>query len=46
MRTARLMLNDIVRTFFSSYRPERHYMRGPGPACAARARYRPHLTRP
>lgn len=21
----------------SSYHPERHYMRGPGPACAARA---------
>jgi hypothetical protein len=20
------------------YRPEKHYMRGPGPACAARAR--------
>ncbi len=20
--------------FFPSYRPERHYMRGPGPACA------------
>jgi hypothetical protein len=22
---------------FDPYRPERHYMRGPGPACAARA---------
>lgn len=25
----------VVREFFlPSYRPERHYMRGPGPACA------------
>lgn len=22
--------------FFPTYRPERHYMRGPGPACARR----------
>jgi hypothetical protein len=36
---------SIVPTFGSSlrdwiaprYRPEKHYMRGPGPACAARA---------
>ena len=28
-----------VREFFMpSYRPERHYMRGPGPACARRGR--------
>ncbi|MBZ9653366.1 hypothetical protein [Phyllobacterium lublinensis] len=27
----------IVREFVvPSYRPERHYMRGPGPACAQR----------
>ena len=25
---------DLVRTMFDPYRPERHYMRGPGPACA------------
>jgi len=24
-----------------SYRPERHYMRGPGPACAPRLGYEP-----
>jgi hypothetical protein len=24
--------------FASHYHPERHYMRGPGPACAARSR--------
>lgn len=28
-----------VREFLvPSYRPERHYMRGPGPACARRAK--------
>ena len=28
-----------LRTLFAMhYHPERHYMRGPGPACAARAR--------
>ncbi|MGU3573921.1 hypothetical protein ACLBWZ_00175 [Brucellaceae bacterium C25G] len=28
---------NVVREFLMpSYRPERHYMRGPGPACAAR----------
>ncbi|RIK97049.1 MAG: hypothetical protein DCC74_08660 [Proteobacteria bacterium] len=26
----------LVRHTLSSYRPERHYMRGPGPACAAK----------
>ncbi len=27
----------LFREFLApSYRPERHYMRGPGPACAAR----------
>jgi len=27
----------VVREFLvPSYRPERHYMRGPGPACARR----------
>jgi hypothetical protein len=25
---------DLVKTIFNTYRPERHYMRGPGPACA------------
>lgn len=35
-------LADFVRDFqhsiFDSYHPERHYMRGPGPACAAKKR--------
>ncbi|RDV04741.1 hypothetical protein DXH78_09305 [Undibacter mobilis] len=25
---------DLSRLMFHPYRPERHYMRGPGPACA------------
>jgi len=30
-------LASATREFFwPSYRPERHYMRGPGPACARR----------
>jgi hypothetical protein len=31
-------LYDFQRMIFDSYHPERHYMRGPGPACAAKAR--------
>lgn len=27
---------DFQRTVFDTYHPERHYMRGPGPACAAK----------
>ena len=27
---------DLQRTIFDTYQPERHYMRGPGPACAAK----------
>lgn len=34
-------LSDMVaclrRDLLSTYRPERHYMRGPGPACRAKA---------
>ena len=34
-------LSDVVarlrRDLFASYRPERHYMRGPGPACRAKS---------
>ncbi len=30
--------HQFVSTVFDSYRPERHYMRGPGPACAAKRR--------
>lgn len=29
-------LADFLRTVFDAYQPERHYMRGPGPACAAK----------
>ena len=25
------LLRELVRGFFDPYRPERHYMRGPGP---------------
>ena len=27
---------DFVRDLFDGYRPERHYMRGPGPKCRAK----------
>lgn len=27
---------DLAHAMFHRYRPERHYMRGPGPACAAK----------
>jgi hypothetical protein len=27
---------DLGRHLFGDYRPERHYMRGPGPACRAK----------
>jgi hypothetical protein len=26
----------FLKTAFDPYHPERHYMRGPGPACAAK----------
>jgi len=29
-------LVHIRKAFFDSYRPERHYMRGPGPKCHAK----------
>jgi hypothetical protein len=42
-RPPRLRLNEIgifwrglIRTLRNPYRPERHYMRGPGPKCRAR----------
>jgi hypothetical protein len=41
MRFNRLLLRAVssLRTLFAShYHPECHYMRGPGPACARRAR--------
>jgi hypothetical protein len=27
---------EFIKTAFVPYYPERHYMRGPGPACAAK----------
>ena len=30
------MVAHLARDLFSDYRPERHYMRGPGPACRAK----------
>ena len=36
MRMVRATIKDLAKVFFSGYQPERHYMRGPGPACAAR----------
>lgn len=32
----RQMLRSMHRDLFGSYRPERHYMRGPGPAYRAK----------
>lgn len=32
----RQVVKIICEFLAPSYRPERHYMRGPGPACAAR----------
>ncbi|MDB5502089.1 MAG: hypothetical protein JWR89_1991 [Tardiphaga sp.] len=45
-------LLDEIRAFwrqffvaaFDPYRPERHYMRGPGPACAAKRAARTTLS--
>ena len=34
------MAARLRRDLFASYHPERHYMRGPGPACAAKAALR------
>ncbi|MCE7027093.1 hypothetical protein [Jiella avicenniae] len=28
------MMRTVIEFFRPSYRPERYYMRGPGPACA------------
>jgi hypothetical protein len=30
------MVAHLRRDLFADYRPERHYMRGPGPACLAK----------
>jgi hypothetical protein len=36
LRAVAEFLADFQRTIFDTYHPERHYMRGPGPACAAK----------
>jgi hypothetical protein len=36
LRTAERMWGTLTRELFDTYRPERHYMRGPGPKCRAR----------
>jgi hypothetical protein len=36
LRSVAEFLYDFQRTIFDTYHPERHYMRGPGPACAAK----------
>lgn len=33
----RFFSNPFFARIFNPYRPELHYMRGPGPACRARA---------
>ena len=38
LRAIAEFLADFQRTVFDTYQPERHYMRGPGPACAKRQR--------
>ncbi|MGH6770682.1 MAG: hypothetical protein ACRECO_16865 [Xanthobacteraceae bacterium] len=30
------MMTMLRRDLFAAYHPERHYMRGPGPACRAK----------
>jgi hypothetical protein len=32
-------LRALLRQMFGDYHPERHYMRGPGPACRAKQRH-------
>jgi hypothetical protein len=36
LRSIADFLADFQHTVFDTYHPERHYMRGPGPACAAK----------
>jgi len=35
-RHARALMRRLILAVNDSYRPERHYMRGPGPKCRAR----------
>ena len=36
LQEIRLFWRQFFVAAFSPYRPEQHYMRGPGPACAAK----------
>ena len=36
LRSVADFIVEFQRTIFDTYHPERHYMRGPGPACAAK----------
>ena len=38
LQEIRLFWRQFFVAAFSPYRPEQHYMRGPGPACAAKAK--------
>lgn len=40
-RTIFEFLRDFRHSIFDTYHPEAHYMRGPGPACAAKRMLRP-----
>ncbi|ETR78811.1 hypothetical protein X566_14995 [Afipia sp. P52-10] len=41
-RAIQATLREFMRSLFDTYHPEAHYMRGPGPACAAK---QAHKTR-
>jgi len=44
---ARHLWRDLTREWFDSYRPELHYMRGPGPKWREKRAYaRVHASRP
>ena len=38
-RTIEKAIAELREELFGSYRPERHYMRGPGPKCQERAHH-------
>jgi len=46
LRPVREFLRDLTRDWFGSYRPELHYMRGPGPKLREKyALAQVHVTR-
>jgi hypothetical protein len=42
---AAMFFKEFIGAAFSPYRPEEHYMRGPGPACRAKASTQGHGSR-